>query len=126
MKKFWTIFKHEYIRHVLRKRFLFALLSLPIWLLVMVVIAAASVLMQLNRDPMGYVDLSGVLANGGRLPRISSEPDMFDVEFLPFASEAEARAALDGKQIQATLCCRKITARRCARAWCTTKRQTAW
>jgi ABC-2 type transport system permease protein len=101
MKKFWTIFKHEYIRHVLRKRFLFALLSLPIWLLVMVVITAASVLLQLNRTPIGYIDLSGVLANGGRPTRINSEPDMFDVEFLPFESESEARAALDGKLIQA-------------------------
>ena len=34
MKKFWLVFKYEYLRHVLRKRFLFGLLSVPLFIVV--------------------------------------------------------------------------------------------
>ena len=38
MSKFWTIVQHEYKRHVLRKRFLFGLLSVPSIVVVMIVV----------------------------------------------------------------------------------------
>jgi ABC-type Na+ efflux pump permease subunit len=46
MKKVWTIIKHEYTRHVLRKRFVFALLSVPLWILISVGAGVLSVLLR--------------------------------------------------------------------------------
>ena len=98
MKKIWIIFKHEYTRHVLRKRFLFALLSVPLWILITLAAGFLSVALQLNPTPVGYVDQSGLLE--GIDPQVA-DAELGDVELRPFAGEAAARAALDEKQIQA-------------------------
>jgi ABC-2 type transport system permease protein len=99
MKKFWTIFKHEYVRHVMRKRFLIALLSVPLWFGVMAIMGIASVLLTVNRSPAGYVDQSGLLHNADALPRDQTNP--ISIDFLPYLTEADAQAALDAGQIQA-------------------------
>jgi ABC-2 type transport system permease protein len=102
MRKIWTIFKHEYTRHVLRKRFLVALLSLPIWLGVMAVAGVASVLLQLSFDPVGYVDPTGLLANTGKRS-LNSTPEVMMITFQAYSSESEAQSALDAGKIQAYL-----------------------
>ncbi len=99
MKKIWTVFKHEYTRHVLRRRFLFALLSVPLWILITVAAGFLSVALQLNPAPVGYVDQAGLLE--GIDPRQAAEPELGDVELRPFAGEAAAREALEAKEIQA-------------------------
>ncbi len=93
MKKIWIIFKHEYTRHVLRKRFIFALLSVPLWILITMAAGFLSIALQLNPAPVGYVDRSGLLA--GIDPQSVGEAELGDVALLPFADEAAARAALD-------------------------------
>jgi ABC-2 type transport system permease protein len=99
MRKIWLVFKHEYLRHVMRKRFLLALFSLPLFFLAIIVIGLVLLLVQYNPRPVGYVDLSGLLKNPvglsdqGRLSPL--------VQLLPFASEAGARTALQAKKIQA-------------------------
>ncbi len=98
MNKFWKIFKHEYTRHVLRKRFIFALLSVPLWIVFSIGMGLVSVFLSTNRTPVGYVDPGQVII--APLPP-EERSSMFEVKFHAYASESEARAALDAKKIQA-------------------------
>lgn len=99
MRKFWIIVKHEYTRHVLRKRFLFALLSIPFWVLISLGAGILSVLLQTNPAPVGYVDQAGVL-DGINISAVTDEP-LQTIDFRPYASQDAAKADLDLKQIQA-------------------------
>lgn len=104
MNKMWTVFKHEYTRHVLRKRFLFALLSVPAWIAVMFLVIFISVLLQFDNTPAGFVDYAGVIVERS-IPLLGdeeAEDDLFpDREFLPFSDEESARAALEREEISA-------------------------
>ena len=99
MKKFWLVAKYEYLRHVLRKRFIISILSMPIFMIFIIAMSFLSVLLQTNRTPIGYVDLSGVLANAVQPP--DAEKSIDYVKMVPFASEIEADAALQAKEIRA-------------------------
>jgi ABC-2 type transport system permease protein len=99
MKKVWTIIKHEYTRHVLRKRFVFALLSVPLWILISVGAGVLSGLLQTNPPPVGFVDHSGILEG---IDLTSATDDQLElVEFRPYSSEDAARQDLEKKKIQA-------------------------
>lgn len=104
MNKMWTVFKHEYTRHVLRKRFLFALLSVPAWIAVMFLVIFISVLLQFDNAPAGFVDYAGLIVERS-IPPLGdeeAEDDLFpDREFLPFSDEESARAALEREEISA-------------------------
>jgi ABC-2 type transport system permease protein len=100
MSKTWQIFKYEYTRHVLRKRFFITALSLPLVMVVAIGVSVFAQVIQANNTPIGYVDQSGFLAHPLVAPRsdsIFSQP----VDILPFSSETEARAALTDGKIQA-------------------------
>ena len=99
MRNFGHIFWHEYTRHVLRRRFLIALLSMPLWLIFVFVIAVVGVLLQFNRAPVGYVDHAHILQSS----TLSDENVglLGSVPFLAYASEGDARTALQDKKIQA-------------------------
>ncbi len=100
MKKVWLVFKYEYLRHVLRKRFIFALLSFPMLFLGVIVVGIVMVLLEYNPHPVGYVDLSGLLANPIALP--AEKDTLFPpLQMNRYENEASAKAALLGKQIQA-------------------------
>lgn len=98
MRKFWRIFGHEYLRHVLRKRFLIGLLSVPVTLLVGFILIVIATAMSFNRDPVGYIDQSGIL-------KVSSLPEAYQglihYEFQVFEDESAAREALAKEEIQA-------------------------
>ena len=77
MKKFWLVFRYEYLRHVLRKRFLFALMSIPLFILLMIVQPGDASATYRNYAPLILInadlllrhermcaDLGGVFANG--------------------------------------------------------------
>lgn len=99
MKKFWAILKYEYTRHVLRRRFLFALISLPLWIAFSIGMGILAVFLQSNNAPVGYVDQAGIVQ---KLDFPNLENDLLDeVTFLAFDSEAEAREALESNRIQA-------------------------
>ncbi len=100
MIKFWRVCWHEYTRHVLNKRFLFGLFSMPALIGLMMTIAIFSAVLSADTRPIGYVDPSGFLDNPKPLPPAK---DFFtrQVKMIPYASENEARAALEGKTIQA-------------------------
>ena len=99
MKKFWRVLRYEYTRHVLRRRFLFALLSVPVVLILILIVGAVAAALSSDNRPIGYVDHSGMLAN----PKYPPVTNRFDrpVEILAFPAEAQAQASLDSGEIQA-------------------------
>jgi ABC-2 type transport system permease protein len=101
MDKFWRIFTHEYTRHVLRKRFILVLLSIPAWILFSFAMGILSVVLTMNNAPVGYVDQAGVISIKS-LPSTTGGTGLFrDLEFIPYPTEADARGALEAKTIQA-------------------------
>jgi ABC-2 type transport system permease protein len=98
MKKFWLVFAHEYQRHVLRKRFLLAILSMPLMVVFMVAVSLFSVLIQFNGKPVGYIDQSSVFSQATDQPK--SDPLFAPVKMLPMADEETARIALKNGEIQ--------------------------
>lgn len=100
MNKTWLVIKHEYLRHVKRKRFIMAVLSMPIFILFIIIVGMITVALSFNDKPIGYIDQAGVLTDP--LPYIAEDPLPFHkpLQILPFQSEEDARAALDNKSIQ--------------------------
>ncbi len=100
MTKFLHIFWNEYTRHVLRKRFLFAVFSVPFFIIIISVISILAVVLSTDYSPIGYVDQSGLLAH----PKTSAPSNNIftrSVSLVPYQNEKDARAALDAKTIQA-------------------------
>ncbi len=100
MTKIWHIIKHEYIRHVLQKRFLFSLLSLPFGLIAMIGIGALVAWLMIDTSPVGYVDHAGILKET-TLPEQSISPFDPEINLIEFSYENEAKDALDSETIQA-------------------------
>ncbi len=63
MNKIWLVTKYEYLKHVKKKRFILAILSLPFFILLMVGVGFLSVVIQFDNTPIGYVDNTGILDN---------------------------------------------------------------
>ncbi len=99
MSKILLVALHEYKRHVFNKRFLMGLLSVPLVVVAMFGLIFLVLSMENNTTPIGYVDHSGLLADP--LPAPEPEKPMKPVPMLPFATEADARSALEAGQIQA-------------------------
>lgn len=99
MTKFWLVAWHEYSRHVFRKRFLFALLSMPLFLALMVMLVILVIWMDSNPTPIGYIDHSALLANP--LPQPAVKWPMRTVPMLPYTDESVAKADLQAGKIQA-------------------------
>lgn len=99
MKKFWRVIAYEYTRHVLRKRFIFALLSVPFFVLFFIAVIVVTFVLETNTTPIGYVDHSGLLANPLPAPK-PEEPDK-PVPILAYTSEEQAKSALQAGELQA-------------------------
>ena len=101
MAKFWYVFKYEYLKHVLKKRFIFVLLSLPIFIVAIMLVSILAVVLTENNDPIGYVDLSGWLQDP--LYPENEDGGLFTrpTEIYAYQTEDQARQALDDKEIQA-------------------------
>ncbi len=99
MGKLWQIAKYEYKRHVFRKRFIWALLSMPLMIVLIILITVLMGLFMTNRSPVGYLDHSGILKNP---ISIGNSKNIFEpgLDMRPFTSEATARQALEDKDIQ--------------------------
>lgn len=99
MNKSWIIIKHEYRKHVLRKGFLLALFSVPLWILISIIFGLIAVFLTHNGTPIGFVDYSGLLRQAVYPPKevsVLNNPNIY-----PYASETSARQALDQGKIQA-------------------------
>jgi len=99
MKKMWLVALHEYRRHVLTRRFVFGLLSVPLVAILFVGLILLVMSLDVNTTPIGYVDRSGLLSNPVEAPK-PSWPDK-PVPNIAYMTEAQARAALDSGLIQA-------------------------
>lgn len=99
MIKVWRVALHEYKRHVLNRRFVLGLLSVPILIIAMIGLIFLIMAMDTNTKPIGYVDHSGLLANPVPPPPVV-KPDR-PIEMQSFSDETAARSALDTGQIQA-------------------------
>jgi ABC-2 type transport system permease protein len=99
MNKFFKVFWYEYSKHVFRKRFIFALLSIPLFIVVIFGISVGAQFLTQNTNPIGYVDHSGLLANPVPIPD-TDNPFLSKLEILPFPDASSARAALDAGEIQ--------------------------
>jgi ABC-2 type transport system permease protein len=100
MTKIWKVFRYEYSRHVLRKRFIFAVLSIPIFLVVIMAIPLFASVLQADSRPVGYVDHPGLLAHPAVLPP-PDDPFSQSVDFIALPDESHAQAALEADDIQA-------------------------
>ncbi len=99
MNRFWLVATYEYKRNVLRRGFLVALLSVPVWLLASMLIVWVMFAIENDTTPIGYVDHSGVLAQA--LPAPAPEDSPYDpVPLQAFPSDEAARAALEGGDIR--------------------------
>ena len=100
MKKFWLIFSQEYKRHVLRRRFIFAILSMPIFVGFIALVSFLSVRMQYNGSTVGYIDSYSILSNPQPVPeKVSSL--LPSANFVAYSSEVAARSDLNSEKIQA-------------------------
>lgn len=98
MRKFWRVLSHEYLRHVGRKRFIFALLSVPLFMLFIFAVGFLTAFLMIDNDPIGYVDPAAVLNGAASLPEESGP--FADPEILPFPSEQAGLDALRQEEIQ--------------------------
>jgi ABC-2 type transport system permease protein len=99
MHKFWYVALNEYKRHVLRKGYILAILSVPIIISISIGAGYLAEKIENNPDPLGYVDLSGALENPQPVPEGAGTKH--PVELIAFSDEDAALAALDAGEIQA-------------------------
>ncbi len=100
MKKFWLVFAYEYKRQVLRKRFIFAILSMPLMVLFVVGVGYLSVTMNNNPLPVGYIDPYNLLSTANQVPDEPSSA-VEQVKVISFDNEAAAKEALNKGELQA-------------------------
>lgn len=95
MRKAWLVARHEYLTMVRKRSFVLATLAFPV--LIAAFLAFSVWLAQGSSDdrPLGYVDLAGALVAG------AAQANQSGYDFLPFAGEEAALAALQAGQIQA-------------------------
>ncbi|GAB4499424.1 MAG: ABC transporter permease [Anaerolineales bacterium] len=100
MRSFFRVMFYEYKRYVLQKRFLFALISVPLWIVATIGIGIFAAWMSIDDTPIGYVDEAGFLAN----PLYVQEQESWlnpKREFIAYPNQEAARAALDADDIPA-------------------------
>jgi ABC-2 type transport system permease protein len=99
MSKFWLIAWHEYSRHVFRRRFLLALFSVPLVMVLMVVLIILVIMMNFSPTPIGYIDHSGLLENP--IPQPAVKWPERTVPMLAYTDETSSKADLQAGKIQA-------------------------
>ncbi len=99
MKKLWLVFAHEYTRRVKTRGFIFAVLSMPLLVVLAIALSVVSVSMLTSKLPAGYVDLSGMLAHPQT--RTSSGFELAGIDLLSYSDVESGKDALAKDQIQA-------------------------
>jgi ABC-2 type transport system permease protein len=95
MNKTWLVATHHFKKNVMKKSFIFVLLSVPLFLAFTIGMGMLGESMENKDTPIGYVDLAGIVSE----PAALTDPEM--VEIIAFGSEDQARLALDDGEIQA-------------------------
>ncbi|MGB8252320.1 MAG: ABC transporter permease, partial [Anaerolineaceae bacterium] len=100
MKKTLRVFWQEYKRHVIRKRFILMVLSIPVLLAVVIVIAILGVFVTQDKRPVGYIDQAGYLTIN-QLPAREEFSPASELQLIPYENEKAATTALNAGVIQA-------------------------
>jgi len=100
MRKTWLIFVHEYKRHVMKKSFLFGILSMPLFIGFMIFVGMLTAWLDYNNAPIGYVDAHQILNSNLQVP--PEQMQLFpNAEIIPMENEESAKSALESQVIQA-------------------------
>ena len=94
MAKWWLVARHEYLKITRKRSFVISTLAIPASIVIMLALVIGVIVLSMDRKPIGYVDRAGVLP---ARPTVSKD----SIEFLAFADEPSARAALEQGQLQA-------------------------
>ncbi|HOU13872.1 MAG TPA: ABC transporter permease [Anaerolineae bacterium] len=99
MRNLWLVAKHEYLKIVRQKSFLFGTLGIPVLIIVVMAVSILAAIGQRGNLPLGYVDHTGILSASVTPPA----PDKGErpVAIRAFADEAAAQTALEANTIQA-------------------------
>lgn len=100
MKKFWLVMFNEYKRHVLRKRFIFAILSFPLLVGFTILVSYFSARTNYDPRPVGFIDAFNILSTENQVPAEKSQT-MPPVQVVRFSNENDATNALNKGKIQA-------------------------
>lgn len=100
MKKIWLVFKYEYLRRIKTKGFIFAVISMPLLILIASLMGVVSVKMQTNSQPIGYVDLSSIF-DKAQIDNEASTLFIGAIDLLPYENEEAGKEALAQDDIQA-------------------------
>lgn len=100
MKKLWLVFRHEYIRRVKTRGFLFAVISMPLMILLAIILGVISVRMQTNILPIGFVDQSGKFTQAA-IPEDRSSFPISPISLIRFEDLDSGKTALKENDIQA-------------------------
>jgi ABC-2 type transport system permease protein len=105
MSKLWLVAQYEYKRHVFKKSFILAILSVPLLIAFSFGMGWLVSMLQRNDTPVGYVDQAGLLADPVPAPKRGGSPEdpsaPSHVPLMSFPSEEAARQALESGEIQA-------------------------
>lgn len=100
MSKIWQVIRYEYLRHVLRKRFILSLLSVPFFIIFTIGIGVLTGVLMNDWRPIGYFDRSGAFADA-RVPADMETRFSRSIEILRFDSAELAEKAVQSGEIQA-------------------------
>lgn len=98
MSKTLLVGTHHFKKNVMKKSFIFILLSIPFFLAFVASMAGMAIASENSPAPVGYVDEAGLLDNP-IYPPISESRE--PVEIVPFENEQQARQALENEELQA-------------------------
>jgi len=95
MNKTWLVASHHFKKNVMKKSFIFVLLSVPLFVAFTIGMGMLGESMENNDAPIGYVDHAGVLND----PIALTDADA--VEIIAYNDEEQAQQALERGDIQA-------------------------
>lgn len=101
MKKLWLVARYEFLRHIRRRRFILALLSMPVFIGLMVGVGMLSVVAQMKPTPIGYIDATNIFQVLQPLPKDFGQRFMKPIKIIRFENENVGKTALEAKAIQA-------------------------
>jgi len=100
MNKTLRVFWFEYVRRVRTKGFIFAVISMPLLLVLGIGLALVSARMQTNPLPIGFIDQSGFFADA-EIPSNGTASIVPLVDIMRFEDMDAGRASLENRHIQA-------------------------
>ena len=99
MNKTVEVAKYEYTRHVKKKNYWITLFAVPIGFLLIILLTVVITAASINTDPVGYVDLAGLITQPQVKPEKTSLFEPF-IPWVPYVDDAAARRAAESGQIQ--------------------------